>query len=93
MVFDKVSINLDKIRLYCILHHITDGNKVPWCGNCGRKCRAVKSVRFFCDYEGNEKGNNILLPNTFTLKQPMKTYDVYCGFYNFEGCDDCIPER
>ena len=88
-----MSINLDKIRLYCILHHITDAVKIPWCGNCKNYCQEIKATVFYCDYEGDEEGEKRLLVNTFTLEQPMGKYDIYCGFYNFNGCDDCVPKE
>ena len=46
---EKMSLNLKKIELYCILNNVNDYHNVPRCSNCKRytdKCYLKKSINF-----------------------------------------------
>jgi len=85
------TLNLDKIRLYCILHNITDNiMEIPWCGNCKKAlhCPEFFKTAFYCMHTRDKNGKRILLANTFTMKRPA----FQSNFYNFNGCDNCKPK-
>lgn len=74
--------NLEKIRLYCILHNITQWQDVPSCHRgCGRGCPGRKRwpigvTHFWC-----KRGErNEVLPNTFTFTEGPH-------LLIFEACD------
>ena len=87
---DKMkTLNLDKIRLYCVLHNINSWDGIPSCLNCGKnvKCK-IQAVEFHCNFGKNFTGDEIDLKG-FGMGGNSNT-NCYWGL---AGCDHWEPEK
>lgn len=89
----KTTLNLDKIKLYCILNNIQDWKSVPRCSNCKyfSDCE-LNCVAFHCKFAQQDgRADNIILPHTFQ-RDDVENIGNLPNVFIFDGCDKWIPE-
>jgi hypothetical protein len=89
----KATLNLDKIKLYCILNNIQDWHSVPRCSNCKyfSDCE-FNQVAFHCKFTQQDAyTDNIILPHTFQ-QDDVENIGHLPDVFIFDGCDKWVHE-
>jgi hypothetical protein len=89
----KKTLNLDKIRLYCVLNAISSFMQLPDCHNCnlrikGKQCDRKDSIGFsFTWLENGFVTGDFVNLSSFRLEK-RRTLNREEGRHYTEGCDN-----